>query len=153
MLSQVANFAGENDPCGLYADRLANVEMFSIPNGELYKEMLFLGVVPSGELQGNVVFRCCSMWRILLARMTPAACTRTGWPMCKCFLSQRANFKRKCCHQVLSQVANFVGEHDPCSLYADRLANVKMFSIPKGELYKKMLYSGVVPSGEFCWRE
>ncbi len=30
MLSQVANFAGENDPCGLYADRLANVEILRV---------------------------------------------------------------------------------------------------------------------------
>ncbi len=30
MFSQVANFAGENDPCGLYADRLANVEILRV---------------------------------------------------------------------------------------------------------------------------
>jgi hypothetical protein len=64
-----------------------------------------------------------------------------------------ANFTTKCYIQVLSQVTNFAGENDPCGLYADRLANVQMFSIPNGELYKKMLNSGVVPSGEFCWRE
>ncbi len=34
-------------------------------------------------LHRNVVFRCCPKWRILLARMTPAACTLTGWPMWK----------------------------------------------------------------------
>jgi hypothetical protein len=85
--------------------------------------------------------------------MTPAACTLTGWPMWKFFLSQMANFTKKCYIQVLSQVANFAGENDPCGLYADRLANVEMFSIPNGEIYKEMLYSGVVPSGEFCWRE
>jgi hypothetical protein len=91
----VANFAGENDPCGLYADRLANVQMFSIPNGELYKKIFI---------------------------------------------------------QVLSQVVNFAGEHDPCGLYTGWLANVEMFSVPKGEFYNEMLSSGVVPSGEFCWR-
>jgi hypothetical protein len=85
--------------------------------------------------------------------MTPAACTLTGSPMWKCFLSQMANFTRKYCIQMLSQVANFAGEHDPSGLYADWLANVEMFSIPKGEFYKEMLSSGVVPSGEFCWRE
>jgi hypothetical protein len=81
----------------------------------------------------------------------------------KCFLSQLANFTRECCHQVLSQVANFTrkgclqvlsqvanfaGEHDPCGLYDGRLANVEMFSFPNGELYKEMLYPGVVPNGE-----
>jgi hypothetical protein len=61
--------------------------------------------------------------------MTPAACTLTGSPMWKCFLSQRANFTRKCCIQVFSQVANFAGENDPCGLYADRLANVEILRV------------------------
>jgi hypothetical protein len=51
----VANFAGENDPCGLYAHWLANVEMFSIPNGELYQEMLCPGVVPNGEFYNEML--------------------------------------------------------------------------------------------------
>ena len=30
MLTQVANFAGNHDPCGLYSDRLANVEILRV---------------------------------------------------------------------------------------------------------------------------